>query len=79
MQNIQWKFKVFDCFPSELQEKLNSLGAEGWRLHTSEPVPTWGTLGSGEVRWHVVMDMLISPDEEPHDYMDNDDAMAMKG
>lgn len=49
----------------DLQSELTRYGAEGWRLHTCEPVVIQGYLegqGHNEVKAFVVMDRLLADD-----------------
>ena len=62
----------FTCEADHLQDRLTEAGNQGWRLHTCEPVPTYGPNGSGTLFAFVVMDKLIvaeeeAPDEEPEE------------
>lgn len=56
----------FVCEADQLQPRLKELGAQSWRLHTCEPVPTVGSNGSGTLYAFVVMDkMLEATEDEP--------------
>jgi hypothetical protein len=62
---MQIKYLHFVCAAGEeLQNRLTEHGAEGWRLHTCDPVPTVGPNGSGTLNAFVVMDMQDFSDEE---------------
>ena len=81
MVNYHFLYKTFICDDDELSNELNVAGAEGWRLHTCEPVVIAGAEGIGSLRFVVVMDLgpitNQEPEAEPEDVPDFA-AMSMK-
>ena len=76
----QFLYLSFVCDQPSLEAKLNELGRQGWRLHTCEPVMTFGPAGNGPLQAFVVMDMAVV--EEPGDNPAEDAAsegIPMKG
>jgi hypothetical protein len=59
-----FKYINFLCEQTELETRLNEYGAEGWRLHTCEPVATMGEKGSGLLYAFVVLDKMVQPEEQ---------------
>lgn len=77
---LSFQYFHFVCEQSELQSLLSRYGLEGWRLHTCDPVVTYGSNGSGMLNAFVVMDKFT--DEEENQQVVEDDAsegLAMKG
>lgn len=72
------KYISFVSYSDELDEKLNELGAHGWRLHTCEPKPGYEGRNTPVL---VVMDMMVDESEVP--YADGGDpnsaGIPMKG
>ena len=63
-----FKYLSFVCEADQLEARLNEYGAQGWRLHTCEPVATVGPSGSGVLNAFVVLDMMLAePEDEPAD------------
>ncbi len=72
----------FLCEQEELQDLLTLRGAEGWRLHTCEPVILQGQYGSSIMNVLVVMDQAFQEEEEfdlPGGHDDAAEGIAMKG
>lgn len=63
----------FVCDQPDLEALLKEHGREGWRLHTCDPVATYGPQGSGLLIAFVVMDKIIDEAEDPQ-VVDNEDA-----
>ena len=75
----QYAYLHFICDATELQEKLSFHGAEGWRLHTCEPIRTTGPAGSGLLQAFVVMDGVVLPPEPTEEPEPEVKGMAMRG
>lgn len=75
-----FKYHSFTCEVGEtLETRLNELGAQGWRLHTCEPIRTMGPAGSGPLEAFVVMDMLLVAEDEDQHEEPQSEGLAMKG
>lgn len=76
-----FKYISFTCEADALENRLNEYGSQGWRLHTCEPVVTVGPHGSGTLHAFVVMDMLISAEDDGTDSTaePRPEGIAMKG
>lgn len=59
-----FQYLTFLCPQPDLQAILSINGLEGWRLHTCDPVATYGPQGSGILQVLVVMDRIV---DEPVD------------
>ena len=76
---MQIEYIHFVCEAGEeLQALLTEHGANGWRLHTCDPVSTVGQSGSGTLKAFVVMDKQIFDEEVPAQEADRG-AIRMKG
>lgn len=74
-----FKYLHFVCEQPDLQDLLSRYGAEGWRLHTCEPVATIGPYGSGALNVLIVMDRAIYPETEEVETESASEGIAMKG
>lgn len=75
----QFLYHTFVCDHDELEPKLNELGAQGWRLHTCEPVVTIGPQGTGLLKTLIVLDMMVVEEDETPKSMERGGGIAMKG
>ena len=63
---VKFIYRSFECSPEELEALLNEAGAEGWRLHTCDPIGVVGVEGVGSLLYCVVMDQILMDEiEEP--------------
>lgn len=75
-----YEYKHFVIAQEELEGELNFYGSTGWRLHTCEPVLTFGQKGSGIILAFVVMDRLDQPEDKPQiDQKVSPQGIAMRG
>lgn len=72
MSSIKFAYRHFVVASEELETVLNEHGANGWRLHTCEPVASTGDDGETKLFMAVVMDKATQivevheeEDEEP--------------
>jgi hypothetical protein len=75
---MRYKYIHFVCEQDALDARLNQYGAEGWRLHTCEPVATVGISGTGTLHAFVVLDR-IDEDAPPAAISPAAEGIAMKG
>jgi len=76
---MRFKYRHFLCFQDELQSFLDTYGAQGWRLHTCDPVLPMGLHGSGSLQAFVVMDQIVDEEDEPVVAEPESEGIAMKG
>ena len=64
---VKFAYRSFECSPEDLEALLNEAGAEGWRLHTCDPIGVVGVEGIGSLVYCVIMDqhIIIEETEEP--------------
>ena len=76
----KFTYKTFVCEQDQLEDQLNELGFEGWRLHTCEPVIAHGPAGSSPMKVFCVLDQAYVEDPQMADIPPGAlEGIAMKG
>ncbi len=82
MNDFEIEYVHFVCPQGELNDKLNDLGKDAWRLCTCEPLVRQSPDGSVEVYAFVVMDHVAYSAEDQQKQAEDSEAsegIRMKG
>lgn len=80
MMTIKYQYFHTQCPVFKLNDVLNELGQEGWRLHTCEPFILTDQEGQMQTVFEVVMDRAYQEAAEPPgDEIEQPEAMACRG